>query len=136
MARSDDIWQHRSNNKLIVVDYKATAKNGEVTLDVVTQDDEWKNGYKRQMEIYIWLLRKQNFDVDDRGFFLYANGQENGGFDQKIEFDVSLLPHVASCDWIEPILLCLKACLIQPLPPSARDNCEFCGYVAANLGIK
>jgi CRISPR/Cas system-associated exonuclease Cas4 (RecB family) len=121
----DDIWQHRYNNKLIVVDYKATAKNGDVTLD-----DEWKISYKRQMEIYIWLLRKQNLDVDDRGFFLYANGHDGDGFDHKIKFDVSLLPYVGNCDWIEPILLRIKACLMQPSLPSAPDDCEFCGYIA------
>ena len=39
------------------------------------------------MEIYIWLLRKQGFDVDDRGFFLYANGHEGEGFDRKVELE-------------------------------------------------
>ena len=81
----DDIWQDRATNKLVVVDYKATAKKDKVTLDVVTPDDEWKNTYKRQMEVYMWLLRKQGFDVEDRGFFLYANGRKGEGFEQKIE---------------------------------------------------
>ena len=85
------------------------------------------------MEIYIWLLRKQDLDVDDRGFFLYANGQEGDGFDRQIEFDVSLLPYVANCDWIEPILLQIKDCLVQRSLPPAPENCEFCGYVAASL---
>ena len=127
----DDIWQHRDNNKLIVVDYKATAKNGEITLDHTRPGDEWKMSYKRQMEIYIWLLRKQGLDVDDRGFFLYANGHEGEGFDRKIEFDVSLLPYVANCDWIEPILPRIKECLMQPSLPPAPNDCEFCGYVAS-----
>jgi CRISPR/Cas system-associated exonuclease Cas4 (RecB family) len=128
----DDIWQYRRDRKLIVVDYKATAKKDEVTLDVLTPDDEWKNTYKRQMEIYIWLLRKQGLDVDDRGFFLYANGRDGDGFDHKIEFGISLLPHVGNCDWIEPVLLDIKACLIQPSLPPAPENCEFCGYVVAH----
>ena len=107
----DDIWQDRATNRLTVVDYKATSKNKEITLEVVTPDDEWKNGCKRQMEIYIWLLRKQGLDVEDRGFFLYANGRDGEGFDQKIEFNVSLLPYTGNCDWIESVLLDLKACL-------------------------
>jgi PD-(D/E)XK nuclease superfamily protein len=57
----DDIWQMRESGKLIIVDYKATAINGSVTLN-----DDWKIGYKRQMEIYTWLLRKQGFGVEDR----------------------------------------------------------------------
>ena len=55
----------RDSGRLVVVDYKATATNGELTLD-----DEWKVTYKRQMDVYIWLLRKQGFEVDDREFFL------------------------------------------------------------------
>jgi CRISPR/Cas system-associated exonuclease Cas4 (RecB family) len=132
----DDVWQQRRSNKLIVVDYKSTSKKNEITLDVVTPDDEWKNSFKRQMEIYIWLLRKQvDLDVDDQGFFLYANGQQNDRFDQKIEFDVSLLPHAGSCDWIEPVLLNIKNCLIQSSIPSAPKDCEFCGYIKA-VGIQ
>ena len=44
--------------ELIVVDYKATSKDGEVTLDAPRQD-----GYKRQMEFYQWLLRCNGFTV-------------------------------------------------------------------------
>ena len=36
----------------MVVDYKATAKQRDVTLDA-----DWQIAYKRQMEIYQWLLR-------------------------------------------------------------------------------
>ena len=44
----DDIWQMRASGRLIVVDYKATAKDGQVTLD-----EAWQDGYKRQMGVYI-----------------------------------------------------------------------------------
>lgn len=42
----DDMWVSPSG-EYIVVDYKATSKEEEVTLDA-----EWQDGYKRQMEIY------------------------------------------------------------------------------------
>jgi ATP-dependent exoDNAse (exonuclease V) beta subunit len=42
----DDIWVNPAG-ELIIVDYKATSKEGEVNLDA-----EWQDGYKRQMEIY------------------------------------------------------------------------------------
>jgi len=123
----DDIWQLRASGKLIVVDYKATAMQGEITLD-----DDWKVTYKRQMDVYIWLLRKQGFDVDDRGFFLFANGQEAEKFDHRISFTVSLLPYAGKSDWIEPTLIDLKACLMGGEVPQAPHDCEFCGYVAAH----
>lgn len=122
----DDIWQRRDNGKLIIVDYKATAKEGEVTLD-----DEWKLSYKRQMEIYTWLLRKLDFSVEDRGYFLYANGRRRERFDGKLHFDISLLPYDGATDWISPTIADLKRCLLRPQPPKAPHDCEYCGYIAA-----
>ena len=121
----DDIWQ-RSSGRLIVVDYKATAKDGQVTLN-----EAWQDGYKRQMGVYIWLLRKQGFEVEDRGFFLYCNGQDAESFGQRLNFSVSLLPYTGDCDWIEPTLVDLKACLMADDIPPAPHDCEFCGYIAA-----
>src|SRR5262249_11099036 len=121
----------RDSGKLIIVDYKATAVNGSVTLD-----DDWKIGYKRQMEIYTWLLRKQGFDVEDRGFFLYCNGQDADSFDGKLGFLLSLLPYNGNGEWVEPTLLELKACLMQDEAPSASAGCEFCGYIAATHRVE
>ena len=41
----DDVWVY-PNGELIIVDYKATSKDGEVNLD-----SDWQIGYKRQMEV-------------------------------------------------------------------------------------
>jgi hypothetical protein len=45
----------------IVVAYKATSKKGEVSLDA-----HWQVSYKRQMEIYQWLLRKNGLPVSNQ----------------------------------------------------------------------
>ncbi|MEK7110645.1 MAG: PD-(D/E)XK nuclease family protein, partial [Patescibacteria group bacterium] len=50
----DDVWVN-PKGELHIVDYKATSKSSEVNLDA-----EWQDGYKRQMEIYQWLFRKNN----------------------------------------------------------------------------
>ena len=47
----DDVWISTVNEKLIIVDYKATSKKGEVSLDA-----PWQISYKRQVEIYQWLF--------------------------------------------------------------------------------
>ena len=52
----DDVWINTKTNELIVVDYKATSKSGGISLDA-----DWQIGYKRQTEIYQWLLQKNNF---------------------------------------------------------------------------
>jgi len=41
----------------------------------VTLDAEWQDGYKRQMEIYQWLLRQNGLKVSDTGYFVYCNGK-------------------------------------------------------------
>ena len=64
----DDVWI-TPQKELIIVDYKATAKDGEVNLDA-----EWQDGYKHQMEVYQWLLRGDGHKVSDTGYFVYANG--------------------------------------------------------------
>ena len=64
----DDLWVN-PKKELIIVDYKATAKDEEVTLDA-----EWQIGYKRQMEIYQWLFKKNGFKVSKTGYFVYCNG--------------------------------------------------------------
>lgn len=65
----DDIWVDMTTADLVVVDFKATSKKEEVSLDA-----QWQDGYKRQMEIYQWLFRKNDFKVSDTGHFVYCNG--------------------------------------------------------------
>jgi len=119
----DDIWISKKE-ELIVVDYKATSINGEVTLD-----GEWKEGYKRQLEIYQWLFRKNGFKVSDTGYFVYVNAKrDRKAFDGKLEFDVKLLPYKGSTSWIEPTLKEIKKILQTDKLPKAKSTCEYCQY--------
>jgi hypothetical protein len=119
----DDVWIN-PQKELIVVDYKATAVNKEVTLE-----DEWKDGYKRQMEVYQWLLRQNGFKVNNIGYFVYANGStENGAFDGKLEFDVTLLPYEGNDDWMEPTIKKIHKCLNSDTVPNAGEDCDYCAY--------
>ena len=123
----DDVWQ-RDDGLLFVVDYKATAKAEEVNLDA-----EWQSCYKRQIEIYQWLLRRQNLPVSDVGYVLYCNGQngEAYGNDVRVIFTPKVIPYTGSDAWIEPTLLDLKRCLVSDEAPPAPEDCEHCGYVQA-----
>ncbi|OHA20186.1 MAG: hypothetical protein A2836_00520 [Candidatus Taylorbacteria bacterium RIFCSPHIGHO2_01_FULL_45_63] len=119
----DDIWVNPAG-EVIIVDYKATAKDGEITLD-----EEWKDGYKRQMEVYQWLFRQNNFKVSPTGYFVYVNGKtDRKAFDGKLEFDVTLLPYTGDDSWIPKILPTIKACLVDVRVPSAKENCDYCAY--------
>lgn len=120
----DDVWINQ-NQELIVVDYKATSKDEKVNLDA-----EWQDGYKRQMEVYQWLLRQNGFKVSDTGYFVYANGKRDREvFDGKLEFDVTLIPYTGHADWIEKTLLEMKKCLDENEIPKSNPNCEYCAYV-------
>ncbi|MCA9323793.1 hypothetical protein KC992_01690, partial [Candidatus Saccharibacteria bacterium] len=67
----DDVWIG-DDGKLIVVDYKATAKDKPVK--ALGVEGTWQDMYRRQMETYQWLLRQNGFDVSDTGYFVYATG--------------------------------------------------------------
>lgn len=119
----DDIWIN-PKKELIVVDYKSTAKDGEITLE-----EEWKDGYKRQMEVYQWLLRRNGYDVNNTGYFVYANGlTKNKLFDGKLEFDITLLPYEGNDEWVESTIEQIHKCLNSKKVPKSSENCDYCAY--------
>lgn len=119
----DDVWIN-PKGELIVVDYKSTSKDGQVTIDA-----PWQNSYKRQMEVYQWLLRKNGFTVSNTGYFVYCNGDADAeAFDGKLEFDVTIIPYEGSDDWIEETLARAKHCLDQNNLPAKGYDCDYCEY--------
>ncbi len=123
----DDVWV-TPKGELMVVDYKATSKEGKIiTLD----DSDWHGQYKRQVEIYQWLLRQIGFKVSKIGYFVYVNGlADKKAFDAKLEFDITLVPLEGGDDaWIEPILLQIKECLDGSKLPASGKTCEYCAYM-------
>jgi CRISPR/Cas system-associated exonuclease Cas4 (RecB family) len=127
----DDLWLNK-NKELHIVDYKSTSKEQEINLD-----DKWKDSYKRQMEVYQWLMRKNDFLVSDKGYFVYANG--NTGleqFDAKLEFDVTILEHVGDTEWVEPTIFAIKETLESPQLPKPSIDCEHCQYHYARVKLE
>lgn len=119
----DDIWVN-PKGELIIVDYKATSKESEVSLDA-----EWQIGYKRQMEVYQWLFRQNNFKVSPTGYFVYCNGMtDRAAFDAKLEFDIKILPYTGNPSWIPETLVQIKKCLMSDKNPASGDKCDYCAY--------
>ncbi len=128
----DDIWVDK-DGVLYVVDYKATSKAGEVELG----NEGFHLGYKRQMEVYQWLLRKNGFKVSDTGYFVYVNGRKDlDTFDGKLEFNMKIIDYTGSDSWIEPILLKIRECLDSTEIPTATDSCEYCAYTSARSNLE
>lgn len=120
----DDIWQN-PQGELIVVDYKSTSKDKKIE----SLDEEWHEGYKRQLEIYQWLLRQKGFAVSDTGYWVYANAsKDEAAFDGKLVFEVTLIAHTGSTDWVEPTLARLKECLDSAEVPAPAEGCDYCRY--------
>jgi hypothetical protein len=123
----DDLWVDKAG-EYYVVDYKATAKKSPVT----NIDQAWQMGYKRQMEIYQWLLRRNGLEVSDTGYFVYCTGRPDAeAFDAKIDFDIHLIPYDGDDGWVEDAIVDLHACLNSDEIPAAGDDCNYCKYIAA-----
>ncbi len=123
----DDLWIDKTG-KYIVVDYKATAKKEPVT----SMEAAWMSGYKRQMEIYQWLLRRNGLDVAETGYFVYCTGRRDAeAFDARIDFDIHLIPYEGDDSWVEQTILDLHACLNQDEVPDSGGDCDYCAYVTA-----
>lgn len=120
----DDLWQNKAG-EYIVVDYKATAKSEPVT----ALDQEWHAGYKRQMEVYQWLLRRSGLKVSDVGYFVYCTGRpDEKAFDGKLEFDIHLIPYTGSDDWVESTIMDIQKVLKSKKIPKASECCDYCRY--------
>ncbi|MDE2071423.1 MAG: PD-(D/E)XK nuclease family protein [Patescibacteria group bacterium] len=120
----DDIWINE-DGELVVIDYKATSKDGRID----SLDEEWHKGYKRQLEIYQWLLRQNGFKVSDTGYWFYANAtKDRTGFDGRLDFELTLVPYKGSTDWVDGALVELKACLDGGVVPAASADCDYCRY--------
>ena len=131
----DDLWVD-SKNQAVVVDYKATAKEQGVSID-----SDWQISYKRQLEVYQWLLRQNGLKVAETGYFVYTNAQlKADGFHDRLDFQTKLIPYKGNDNWIEPTLHKMKSCLENDMMPpvglaAMGGSCEFCSYARARTEL-
>jgi hypothetical protein len=124
----DDVWV-TPKGELIIVDYKATSKK-----QAPSKESDLYDSYKRQLEIYQWLFRRNGFEVSPTGYFVYVNGKADAkAFDGKLEFDIALIPYTGKDGWVEPALLKLKEMLMgDAIPPKGTSfgggPCDYCEY--------
>lgn len=134
----DDVWIDE-NGKLMVVDYKATAKAQPVTS--LGEEGTWHDMYRRQMEIYQWLLKQNGFEVSDTGYFVYATGtQDRPAFNNVVEFETHVFPHHGSSDWVEQTIKEMKKVMdSDDMPPvgtaAMGGECEHCAYARARTEL-
>ena len=119
----DDLWV-ASSGELFIVDYKSTAKEEEVNIDA-----DWQLSYKRQMEIYQWLFRRNGFNVSPIGYFVYCNGlTDKEIFEARLDFDIKIIPYLGDDSWLEAKIIQMHKCLISPEVPDCGADCDYCRY--------
>ena len=129
----DDIWLNRNTNLLHIVDYKSTSVKSEGK--GISLDDPWKESYKRQMDLYVWVMRRKDFDVSDEGYFLYCDADRFtderflGDTAATMYFKIVLLPYSTTLDWIEPTLLEIRETLDNKKCPPHSSMCEYGRFI-------
>lgn len=120
----DDLWQN-SQGQYLVVDYKSTSKPEEIN----ALDKDWHDGYKRQMEIYQWLLRGNGLEVSDTGYFVYCNANTAlEKFDARLEFALTLIPYAGNDSWVSGTIKEIDQCLNSDKIPPSAEECDLCAY--------
>jgi hypothetical protein len=122
----DDVWA-KEDGELIVVDYKATSSKEDI---ITLEHPEYRQAYKRQLEIYQHLFRANGFKVSNTAYLVYANCRTEGTFQGRLTFKIQLVEVMGSTDWIDGALKMAKECLEGEVPEPNPD-CELCGYVQA-----
>ena len=130
----DDVWID-NDEQLIVVDYKATAKDKPVS--ELYAVGTYHDAYRRQMEVYQWLLLKNGFKVNPTAYFVYASAsKEKAKFGNRLDFVSNVIAYEGASDWIDEILKEVKTCLDGTIPDyKPKPRCNHCNYVWQRLNM-
>lgn len=136
----DDVFVDSRTGVLHIVDYKSTAQGtrspDRYQKKPVSIEDPWKASYKRQMDLYVWVMRKKGFEVSDTSFFLYVDAQHKGvdgmllpdvPAKALLEFEASIIPYSADTSWVEPTLFEIRELL--------ENQAAFPGHAIADPAI-
>ena len=137
----DDIWEDIDSKELYIIDYKSTSKKSDPEIET-----GWGGAYKRQMEIYQWLFKKNGFPVSNMGYFLYVNGvkgnnefySDQAGYEDVgfMEFKTTLIPYSGNFEWVPGVLSRIKKALLDDRLPPANQNWDENRYFYERLEIE
>ena len=125
----DDLWLS-SDGEVLVADYKATAKAQAPTAETLYPS------YRRQAEIYQFLVERQGFQVSPRAWFVYANGISSAGsFGNVLHFNTALIPHDGRWDWVLDGFRAAVALVEDGSVPPPGENCEHCRFAGRWISV-
>ncbi len=126
----DDLWENLDTKKIHIVDYKSTHTD---KFDMLKSfNAPYLIGYKRQAEIYSWILSKLGLEIDKTSYFFYVNAKpEQEIFDNSLEFEWAIIPYTTKdYNWVENIIVEIKNFLETNKIPSSSQDCDLCKYMS------
>ena len=125
----DDVWYNIDTKELVVADYKAQSTTAEVEKEYYLKS-QYHQGYKTQMDIYVYILRKMNFKVSSTSYFMVCNGvKTKDKFDANMEFDITLVDYETDTSWVQNKINDMKLTLDSNTIPEITPHCENCAYI-------
>ncbi|MDA8826180.1 PD-(D/E)XK nuclease family protein [Luminiphilus sp.] len=140
----DDVFLNTQTGQLHIVDYKSTAQGtrspNNYEKKPVSLDDPWKKAYKRQMDMYVWVLNNKGFDVSNTGYFVYVDAQHKDIMGMLtdardagrawMQFDASIIAYEADPSWVGQTLCDIKQFVTEqktcPAHTPKGDNYSGC----------
>jgi hypothetical protein len=52
-------------------------------------------------------------------------------FEERLEFDITLIPYDGNDSWLEKTIKNIHSCLMNNQIPGANEDCDYCAYRAA-----
>jgi len=125
----DDIWYNLDTEELVVADYKAQSTTTEVEKEYYLKS-QYHQGYKTQMDIYVYILRNMNFNVSSTSYFMVCNGvKTKDKFNANMEFDITLVDYETDTSWVQNKINDMKLTLDSNTIPEITPHCENCAYI-------
>lgn len=113
----DDIFQF-PDGTLAVVDYKSTGAR-----EVTVYED-----YRRQMNIYTYLLEKNGEQSAGRGFFVFYQVDKTQGFAGRLPFRGSIVEVPTDPESVEPMVAQAVRALRSEGAPRPAPDCGYCAW--------
>ena len=123
----DDVWFNTKTKELIIADYKSQHDTNEVTKDNYF-NKPFKEGYKRQLDFYAYLLKGMNFPVAKEKYIYLVNAKEKEGFYGEMKFDEIIIPYVSDPEYLEEHIDEMIKVINSKEIPQSDESCENCAY--------
>lgn len=118
--KGDTFIGHGNKGEIILVDYKSTGKGKGSPTPLVY------DSYKRQMDIYWYILHRNGYNMNRNTFWYYMIGRANT--ETVLKFDREYHHYIPNISWIESCLDDYIELMSEEEPP--KGECELCNYVS------